>query len=311
MQYDTPVLVIVFNRPLVTQKLFNALKLIRPVNLFIASDAPRENNEDDTVNCEATRAVFDHIDWECSVRKKYNTHNLGCDTSIRAALDWFFGEVEYGIVLEDDCIPNLSFFNYCKIVLERHKKDEDIALVCGSNHYDFIISDKTDYFTSDLMYTWGWASWSRFVKQIQWDTIISEAEAEELLTVHYSNKEFVEFYKNIINYFISQPRQTKPWDVEFLVFILKHKLSTIIPSRNMIANKGYAGVHFNEKMNNGLFDNITYEYSAKTFLNFLPLNETEKNKLMKSFMKKVNNYTFRDKLYLIKQQIKKILKINL
>jgi hypothetical protein len=99
--------------------------------------------------------------------------------------------------------------------------------------------------------------------------------------------------------------------VEFLVFILKHKLSTIIPSRNMIANKGYAGVHFNEKMNNGLFDNITYEYSAKTFLNFLPLNETEKNKLMKSFMKKVNNYTFRDKLYLIKQQIKKILKINL
>ncbi len=310
MQYDVPVLVIVFNRPLVTQKLFDALKLIRPENLFIASDAPRENREDDTVNCEATRAIFDNIDWECSVRKKYNEHNLGCDTSIRAALDWFFGEVEYGIVLEDDCIPNPSFFTFCKIVLERHKDDKDIALVCGTNHYDAILSEKTDYFKSDLMYTWGWASWSRFVKQIHWDTIITGEQAEKLLNAHYSNKEFVEFYKNIISYFISQPMQTRPWDVEFLIFILKNNLATIIPSRNMIVNMGYIGVHFNPNMKNGLFDNVTYEYPVKSSFNFLALKETDKKQLMKSFITKVNNYTFRDKLYLIKQQIKRLLKIN-
>ena len=307
MAYDVPILVIIFNRPVLTQKLFDALKILEPRHLYIASDSPRETHADDIVQCQMSRDIFENIDWVCSIKKKYNITNLGCDTSIREALSWFFGEVQYGIVLEDDCIPNQSFFNYCSVVLERHKDDKDIAIVCGTNHYDNIISKNTDYFTSNLMYTWGWASWSRFVMQIKWNTKITEMEAQDLLNQHFDNKEYVHFYKNIINYFISQPIKTKPWDIEFFIFILRNNLLTLIPSRNMIKNLGYTGEHFSTTKKNKLFNNITYEYPQKTFSNFTTLSKVNKKKLITSFILKANSHTFRDKLYLLKQRIKKIL----
>lgn len=311
MVYNVPILIIIFNRPVLTQKLFDTLKILKPGNLYIASDAPRETHADDIVKCQDSRDIFENIDWECSVKKKYNTSNLGCDTSIREALNWFFGEVQYGIVLEDDCIPNQSFFTYCNVVLERHKDDKDIALVCGTNHYDNVISKNTDYFTSDLMYTWGWASWSRFVMQIQWGTKITEMEAHDLLNQHFDNKEYIHFYKGIINYFNSQSIKTKPWDIEFFIFILRNNLLTLIPSRNMVKNLGYTGEHFSAKKKNKLFNNITYEYPQKTFLNFTALSSANKKELTRAFIIKINSHTFRDKMYLIKQKIKTRLKQTL
>ena len=42
---------------------------------------------------------------------------MGCRKSVSSGISWFFDQEEMGIILEDDCLPSESFFNYCKSFL--------------------------------------------------------------------------------------------------------------------------------------------------------------------------------------------------
>ena len=54
MSFNTPILLIVFNRPEKTQNLFEIIKKIKPKRLFVSADGPREK-QSDLVNCENVR----------------------------------------------------------------------------------------------------------------------------------------------------------------------------------------------------------------------------------------------------------------
>ena len=110
---DTPVLFLIFNRPDVTEKVFSQIKKATPKQLFIAADGPRAANAEDQVECAKTRQlVLDMIDWECEVKTLFREENLGCGLAVSQAITWFFEHVEMGIILEDDCYPDLSFFRF-------------------------------------------------------------------------------------------------------------------------------------------------------------------------------------------------------
>ena len=54
-------------------------------------------------------------------QKKYNIKNLGCRNSVRKGIDWFFKYNYFGIILEDDCLPNKSFFEFCSKINKIYK----------------------------------------------------------------------------------------------------------------------------------------------------------------------------------------------
>ena len=130
---NTPVLFIIFNRPDSTKKVFEAIKQAKPSLLYIAADAPRTGNLNDAANCKAARAITENIDWPCEVKRLYQAKNLGCSFGPRAAFDWFFAQEPEGIILEDDCVPDPSFFTFAATMLERYRDNKKIISINGTN----------------------------------------------------------------------------------------------------------------------------------------------------------------------------------
>ena len=110
--FTTPILFLVFNRPDTTQHVFNAIKQVKPKHLFVAADGPRLHRQGEAEKCEAVRSIIHQINWDCELKMLFREENLGCKLAVSSAITWFFEHVEQGIILEDDCLPDLSFFPY-------------------------------------------------------------------------------------------------------------------------------------------------------------------------------------------------------
>ena len=154
---QTPVAIFIFNRPHCTEQLVHALAVVRPANLFVIADGPR--NTSDIELCEQTRAIIDQIDWPCTIVKRYATSNIGCRESIPNGLNWVFEQVDACIILEDDCIPQPSFFPFCQELLSRYKHDERVMTVGGHRSDGPNELGTESYYFSKYPSVWGWATW--------------------------------------------------------------------------------------------------------------------------------------------------------
>ncbi len=132
----TPVLFLVFNRAETTYKVFEKIRKVKPTKLFISADAPRANVKEDVAKCLQVREIINQIDWDCEVHTNFKCENMGCDKAIPSGIDWFFEHVDTGIILEDDCMANVSFFYFCQDLLERYKDDARIMHISGNNFLD-------------------------------------------------------------------------------------------------------------------------------------------------------------------------------
>ena len=117
---------LIFNRPSETAQTFEAIRTARPSELFVVADGPRSYRPSDLDLCERTRGIIDQVDWPCQVRRNFSDENMGCGKRVSSGLDWAFAQVEGAIILEDDCLPDLSFFPYCAELLERYRDDERV-----------------------------------------------------------------------------------------------------------------------------------------------------------------------------------------
>src|SRR5947207_2486082 len=111
---NTPVAIIIFRRPEFTERVLQAVARIRPSKLLVVADGPRPDCAGEAEACAAARAVVDRFDWDCEVLKNYSETNLGCGRRPATGIDWVFENVEEAIILEDDCVPDSSFFFFCQ-----------------------------------------------------------------------------------------------------------------------------------------------------------------------------------------------------
>lgn len=162
---DVPVLILFFNRPQQLSAVFEQVKTARPSKLLLYQDGPR--GERDMPGIEACRQVVEQIDWECDVHKNYQEKNVGCDPAEYYSQRWAFSIVDKCIVLEDDDVPSISFFSFCKEMLDRYEYDERISMIAGFNMEEISPNVPYDYFFTSAFSIWGWASWRRVVEQ--WD----------------------------------------------------------------------------------------------------------------------------------------------
>ena len=151
----------VFRRPDLTAEVLETVRRARPERLFVFADAPRPDVPADVEDCAAARAVIATVDWPCEVATDFATEHLGARMRMSTGLDWVFGQAEEAIVLEDDCVPDPSFFGYCDELLARYRDDERVWSISGN---DFRFRDAppvTDYVFSRYPLIWGWATWAR------------------------------------------------------------------------------------------------------------------------------------------------------
>jgi hypothetical protein len=156
-----PVLFLVFNRPDTTGRVFQVIREARPCRLFVAADGPRPGRDDEADRCAEVSRIATAVDWPCEVKTLFREHNLGCKRAVSSAIDWFFTQVDEGIVIEDDCLPDPSFFRYCTELLERWRDDERVMGISGDNFIGAQWQPPGSYYFSRFPHIWGWASWRR------------------------------------------------------------------------------------------------------------------------------------------------------
>ncbi|MBD2464227.1 methyltransferase domain-containing protein [Oscillatoria sp. FACHB-1407] len=159
MSLTTPVAFLIFNRPELTARVFQAIANAKPKKLLVVADGPRFPEEAE--KCRKAREVINQVDWDCEVLTNFSEHNLGCKRRVSSGINWVFSEVEEAILLEDDCLPVPSFFSYCQALLERYRNDSRIMHISGNNFQFGIERTKYSYYFSRYPHIWGWATWRR------------------------------------------------------------------------------------------------------------------------------------------------------
>lgn len=158
---NTPVLFLVFNRPAVTDEVFKVIRQVEPRQLFVAADGPRREYPAEVQKCRKVREIATDVDWDCEVKTLFRDQHLGCQVAVSSAINWFFDNVEEGIILEDDCIPNQSFFRFCQELLKYYRDDQRIFVISGNNFQRGRKRTEYSYYFSCFNHCWGWATWKR------------------------------------------------------------------------------------------------------------------------------------------------------
>lgn len=234
-----PVLFIVFNRPHTTRKVFEVIREVKPERLYIAADGPR--NKEESGICKEVRNIATNVDWNCEVETLFHDENKGCGSGPVAGISWFFANEEYGVILEDDCVPTRSFFRFCEELLERYKDDERIMHINGNNYG----AAKENFFSSDYSYhfgsmpqAWGWASWRRAWQKFDWkinnlDQFINAGFLESIFT----EEKYVK--KQIKRWELVQGGKRDIWDFQWQFSVISNHGLTIVPKCNLITNIGF------------------------------------------------------------------------
>lgn len=234
----TPIAFIVFNRPEVTAEVFKAIRKVRPRHLLVVADGPRANRPDDIIKCTEVRRIVEQIDWPCEVFRNYTETNLGCKRRVSSGLDWVFSQVEEAIILEDDCLPDASFFPFCQELLATYRNDDRVMMVCGTNLLGSWRDARQSYHFANYDWVWGWASWRRAWKQ--YDVTMSEWKdpaCRDRISQILQNKEFFMLRKKAFQQAFDNKVDT--WDYQWSFSRLLHEGLAIVPSINLVTNIGY------------------------------------------------------------------------
>ena len=290
----TPVVLICFNRPILTKKVFKQIKkkIIKkkkkkkPSKLFIIMDGPRHKYSEDLKNIKKVKKIFREINWKCKVYKDYAKENLGLKRRVVTGLNWVFKKVDKAIILEDDCYPTDNFFTFCESMLNFYKDNKKVLAITGNNFQTAPIDNKSYYF-SKYSHIWGWATW-----RSTWDLFNDE---EKYIRKFLNSKKFKRINKIVDeqNYWKSMYYQIKrgslkSWAFYFLINIWKKDGLTVTPNKNLIINLGINNISSSNKNDPNLKINL-----SKTDIKFplthpkiIKVNETADNKVFYSIYKK-------------------------
>ena len=302
-QLETPITFIIFKRPQTTIKVFEVIRQVKPKKLFVIADGPRSDREGEAEKCAVTRAIIDQVDWDCEVVKNYSEVNLGCAKRVSSGLDWVFNNAEETIILEDDCIPHIGFFQFCEELLEKYRYDSRITSIAAQNAQLGKKRTNYSYYFSSYSHCWGWASWRRAWKHYDLSIKLwEEVKNSNILDSILNDSKAVSYWQTIFDSIYSNPTGIT-WDYQWTFACWMQGGLNIIPNVNLVQNVGVGTDSTNF--------NSSQEFS---FIN-LPTEEMEFPLKHPPFMVRnleadrfIQNTVYRaTKFDLFKQKLKKIL----
>lgn len=247
-ELSTPVVMLIFNRPGTTARVFAEIVKAKPKQLFVVADGPRPDRPDDVGQCAATRAIVEQVDWDCELTVNYASTNLGLRRRVAGGLDWVFAQVEEAIILEDDCVPDPTFFRFCQELLTRYRDDERIMVVSGNNFQHGRRYSEDSYYFSRYNHCWGWATWRRAWtlyddEMREWPEMRCRRQLRAVLerndAVRYWTRIFDRTYSGEYN----------SWAYRWTYSCWCHTGLTILPAVNLVSNIGFGPLATHTKSN--------------------------------------------------------------
>ncbi len=236
---NTAVLLITFNRSDTALQVITQLRTARIGKLYLYSDGPRAEIKGETeILSKVQQTLLKEIDWPCKVQTNFRQKNEGPRLAIGHAINWFFENEEEGIILEHDCVPSLSFFGFCKNLLEHYRHDERMMHISGDNFQFGKWRGDGSYYFSRLNHIWGFATWKRAwkfydVEMKNYPLFKKENRMNDII----QNKRSRKIWRTIFERTYQKELQT--WDYQWTFAMWTHNGLAILPNVNMVSNVGF------------------------------------------------------------------------
>jgi hypothetical protein len=237
--FEVPISFHIFNRPETTQLVFNEIKKIRPKQLFITADGPRDNKLSDKEACEKVRLIIDDIDWECELHTNFSDINKGSFKSTSEGITWVFEHVERAIILEDDCVPSGSFFKFCYELLDYYQDDTRVSIISGNNFQKGNNEIKDSYYFSRYTHIWGWATWKRTWDKVDFSMKYwPEYKKMNGLKSIFSKQKEIHYWEEMYQGMYEKKRKPH-WDFLLTLSAFMNNTVSIMPNENLVSNIGF------------------------------------------------------------------------
>ena len=229
-------LLIAFIRIDTLKQVFARIRQARPTRLYLAADGPRRGRADDQAKTEAVRRFLTGaVDWDCELRTLFRDENVGFRPAIQDAITWLFENEEMGIILEDDTLPDPSFFPYAEEMLLRYRDDPRVMQVSG-NCYLKVTGLAESYFFSKYPHTWGWASWRDSWAEYSLDLSDSEVVLEQMDDLFWTGEE-KKFWQRLFGTGLTGKLDS--WDYFWILSIWRKRGLSAFPTANLVKNIGF------------------------------------------------------------------------
>jgi len=242
-KFDVPIVLFTFKRIDKTLEILERISLVNPSKLYILSDQGR-NEEEILIVEELRRKIEKRIDWDCEVVKHYALTNIGVYQNIGEGAKWVLEREKWAIFLEDDNLPEITFFEFSKEMLKMYEDDTRVLWICGSNYLKkYMPEDGSSYVFTKHMLPCGWASWGhKFNKfydgnlELWQDTYLNKRVRFENIDKYLLNQDIGNWDKELRA--IRKGHKPSSWDYQMSFSIRIHGLFSIVPSYNQIKNIG-------------------------------------------------------------------------
>ena len=241
MATTEPVLVVAFNRPDLLARLIQRLREVQPERVFVAIDGPRPDRPDDAERIRACRDLAGTIDWPCDVSTLFQDVNLGCGLGVSSAITWFFQHVERGIILEDDILPDPSFFGFCAELLERYHNNPRVFAISGCNVVprSELANPANDYRFSQVPLVWGWATWRRSWREHRLDDRGWYRRLTPINLWRRSGRSLSGAFFWATNFELTARGDVDTWDWQLMCAAMRVRQLTAISNVNLVENNGF------------------------------------------------------------------------
>lgn len=296
MQKKIPIIFFVHRRPNHTLKVLKVINRYKFKKLYIISDGYNSSLEKNLI-LEVRDIIKKYQKNKINIRLKMFKKNLGIRKVFKLGLNWVLKKEDKFIVLEDDTLPNKSFFKFCEQMLIKYKNNKKISMISGSNLNDDLTKNiKDSFFFSKYSGIWGWASWKD--RWLLYDDKLSNLKKFSF-DKNFSNKSEIKFWKK--NFKLLHRYLNKgAWDFQLTFTNFYHNKLSIVPKLNLVTNIGYddpSGINPNKSAN------LKSRYLKSPFS--IP-KKIENNKLYDDYCSR-NIYSVPSLWYRIKFKIKKFL----
>ena len=232
-------MLLIYRRPELTAQVLAAIREARPQTLLVAADAPHpERKEEQELCSKAREVVMQGIDWPCRVETRFAEEHLGCRRAVAEALHWAFEGHEQLIILEDDCLPDLTFFRWCDELLVRYAEEPKIMQICGSNLTGAKPAAELSGYFSRFGPIWGWATWRRAyalydVEMRSWPEVRGSAALKRLCPEPLEAEWRKELFDSV------HSGKVDTWDYQWAYARLLNERLSVIPAVNLVQNIGF------------------------------------------------------------------------
>lgn len=239
--YDIPVVFLNYTRPENTCIIADILKEINLKKLYLISDFPEWKHagelNDRLIKVNNSLEHFNKLDQTEILIKKCTT-NKGSFSILEHAIRWAFEKEDFIILLENDTIPCIEFFNFCNIAKTLIGKNN---IACGTG---FQLSNvKANGYTTSSLCLPFWGSILEKNETLLFLDNIKSTNAKFNYDILPYDQELNKFYTKIISYARDNFEQNQYKNIDMDTFVFMHLLlnnkTAILPGHNLISYRGF------------------------------------------------------------------------